>query len=312
MKDLGPDARELVDAHRTDGALTPADRKRIKHKVMLRVAALGATTAVAREVSANASATAAAKAAGMSLASKVVVVALGVTAATAVVSVSLWALRSRAPSNRTPSATSARTMTDVVAPAPGPAGAPTVAAPATAPARTLAVLPAVVGAPASAAARTRAAPPRVAIAAPGSAPVRRPVATPEVVTASPISSAAVDSRHDDPVKTIDKPPESPPPPATVVVPPDPEPELRALREAREDLRAGRPASAYHRLDDFDRQRGGGMLAQERSALSAIALCQWQPGPNAQARAAEFLRSSPESPLAIRVKSACARGSKASP
>jgi hypothetical protein len=308
-EDLSPAARELVDSHRTDGALTPADRKRIKHQVMLQVAALGATTAVATEVSAKASATAAAKAAGMSLASKVVVVALGVTAATGAVSVSLWALRAQAPSNRSPSAISVRTMTDVVAPAPE---VPTVAAPATAPARTLAVSPAVVGAPASAAARTRAATPRVAVAAPASALVRRPAATPEVVATSPTSSAAVDSRHDDPVKTIDKPLEKPTPAAPLVVPPDPEPELRALREAREDLRAGRPASAYRRLDDFDRQRGGGMLAQERSALSAIALCQWQPGPEAQARAAEFLRSSPESPLAIRVRSACAQASKASP
>jgi hypothetical protein len=307
MDDLSPAARELVDSHRTDRTLTPADRKRIKHKLMLRVAAAGATTAVATK----ASATVAAKAAGMSLASKVVVVALGVTAVTGVVSVSLWALRAPAPSNRTPSATSVRAMTDVVAPAPGPAAAPTVAAPATAPARALAASPAVVAAPASASARTPASAPRVAVAAPAGAPARRPAATPEVV-AAPASATAIDSRHRDPGKTINEPPENPAPATTPVVPPDPEPELRALREARNDLRAGRPASAYRRLDDFARQRGGEMLAQERSALSAIALCQWQPGPQAQARAAEFLRSSPESPLAIRVRSACAQASKASP
>jgi hypothetical protein len=306
MKDLSPAARELVDSHRTDGALTPADRKRIKHKLMLQVA-LGATTAVATEATAKA----AAKAAGMSLASKVVVVALGVTAVTGVVSV--WALRARAPSSRTPSAKSVRTMTDVAAAAPDPAAAPTVAAPATAPARTLAASPRVAGvSPARGPARTPAATARVAIAAPASAPVRRPAATPEVLAASPTSSAAVDSRHPDPGKTMNEPPEKPAPAATHVVPPDPEAELRALREAREDLRAGHPASAYRRLDDFDRQRGGGMLAQERSALLAIALCQWQPGPQAQARAAEFLRSSPESPLAIRVRSVCAQASKASP
>ena len=307
MDDLSPAARELVDSHRTDRTLTPADRKRIKHKLMLRVAAAGATTAVATK----ASATVAAKAAGMSLASKVVVVALGVTAVTGVVSVSLWALRAPAPSNRTPSATSVRTMTDAVAPAPGPAAAPTVAAPATAPVRALAASPAVVAAAASASARTPASAPRVAVAAPASATARRPAATPEVV-AAPASATAIDSRHRDPGKTINEPPENPAPATPPVVPPDPEPELRALREARDDLRAGRPASAYRRLDDFARQQGGGMLAQERSALSVIALCQWQPGPQAQARAAEFLRSSPESPLAIRVRSACAQASKASP
>jgi hypothetical protein len=47
-----------------------------------------------------------------------------------------------------------------------------------------------------------------------------------------------------------------------------------------------------------------MLAQERRALSAIALCEWKPGPEAQTHAADFLRTSPESPLAKRVRSAC--------
>ncbi len=79
-----------------------------------------------------------------------------------------------------------------------------------------------------------------------------------------------------------------------------------MREAREELRAGRPESAYRRLDEYGRQHSGGMLAQERKALLAIALCQWQPGPEAQTRASEFLRNSPESPLASRVRSACER------
>jgi hypothetical protein len=85
---------------------------------------------------------------------------------------------------------------------------------------------------------------------------------------------------------------------------DPEPELRVLREAREDLRAGRSESAYRRLEEFGRLHSVGMLTQERKALSAMALCHWQPGPEAQARAAEFLRTSPDSPLAKRVRSAC--------
>lgn len=104
---------------------------------------------------------------------------------------------------------------------------------------------------------------------------------------------------------------NPSPAATSVVAFDPEPELRVLREAREDLRAGRPESAYRRLDEYGRQNSVGMLAQERKALSAIALCRWQPGPEAQARASEFLRTSPDSPLAKRVRSACEKTSKAS-
>jgi hypothetical protein len=81
-------------------------------------------------------------------------------------------------------------------------------------------------------------------------------------------------------------------------------ELEVLRLARDELRRGQPEEAYQRLVDYDHRRGKGMLAQERRALSVIALCQWRPGRDAQARAAEFLRDAPESPLADRVHLAC--------
>lgn len=93
-------------------------------------------------------------------------------------------------------------------------------------------------------------------------------------------------------------------PASPVSLADLEPELRVLREARDDLRAGLAETAYRRLDLYQRQHGNGALGQERHALSAIALCRWRPGPDAQAQATEFLRGSPESPLANRVRSAC--------
>ena len=86
-------------------------------------------------------------------------------------------------------------------------------------------------------------------------------------------------------------------------------ELSLLRQAREDLRTGSPGSAYQRLLDYDSHYGKGPLWQERQALSAIALCQWRPGPQAQGRAAEFLRNAPQSPLADRVRSVC-RGANA--
>jgi hypothetical protein len=81
-------------------------------------------------------------------------------------------------------------------------------------------------------------------------------------------------------------------------------ELEVLRLARDELRRGQPEEAYRRLLEYDRRRGKGMLAQERRALSAIALCQWRPGREAQTRAAEFLREAPDSPLADRVHLAC--------
>jgi hypothetical protein len=249
MNDLSPAARELVESHRRDKTLTQAGRDRIKAKLMLRVATLGATSA------------AAGTAAGVSLASKIVLVALGVTALVGAGSVSLWALRAPSPSPSMSRPASLPSATDVVAPSPAPAATPAVAA-------------------------------------------------------APASPASVDAGRREHAKKINKRPAvstsaNPTLAATPAAAPDPEPELLALRQARDDLRAGRPESAYQRLDDFDRQHGRGMLAQERSALSVIALCQWKPGPDAQTRAAEFLRASPDSPLVTRVSAACEKAGKVS-
>ena len=83
-----------------------------------------------------------------------------------------------------------------------------------------------------------------------------------------------------------------------------DPELTLLRQAQEDLRAGVPAQALRRLDEYDRRFGKGTLNEERRAIGAIALCQTHPGPAAQAQAERFLRAAPQSPLAGRVRSAC--------
>lgn len=297
MKELGPAAREFLETHRKNGLLTDAARARIKHQVMVRASTVGTGAAVAG------------KAAGMSLASKVVLVALGVTGVVGAGSLSLRALRSPAPSQATRAETSAPAARDVggAALAPAPVAAPLVAPAAPGAASALA-RPAV---PARASTAAPALVPRaVSARAPtGSAVARAP--RPAVASVASPSSGAVDPGRHDPARNMEDRPvgstqEGPTPPAARVEGPDPEPELRTLREARDDLRAGRPASAYRRLEDFSRQNPGGMLAQERSALSAIALCEAQPGRAAEARAAEFLRRSPESPLAARVKSACAR------
>ena len=274
---------------------------------MLRVATLGATTAVAtrsEKVGGRGG-----KAAGVSLASKVVVVALGVTAVTGAGSVSLRALQARAPSNRTPSPTSAATVT-AASPGAGPGSLRrSAAAAATAPARDPA-------GSAGGGVRSRqgpapdlAATPRVAAGlplAPGAAdrPRRRrsrplPPAPPrsgrdtaitEEMTAPVVSAGGKTDAGRDPCRPA------------------------AIRSRSCALCAKRgttcvraaPQAPTVASTNSPARTGGGMLAQERSALSAIALCQWQPGPEAQARAAEFLRSSPESPLATRVRSACAR------
>jgi len=302
MKDLSPAARELIDAHRHSKSLNVADKARIKQKLMLRVSTMGATTA------------AAGTAAGMSLASKVVLVALGVTGVVGAGAVSAWTLRSRGPAPVTPAQVVVRPATEVdsVAPLPEPATRPMAAAvpPASSGSPRIAVAPAAV------AASSVAVPPRPAsrpTVAGGPRPVSlRPTTTPAVAgvtTSAPEHVEHPKAIDDRPVGTA---PETPTSAVARIEAVDPEPELRVLREARDDLRAGRPANAYGRLDSFERHSPGGMLAQERSALAAIALCQAQPGRAAQARAGEFLRRSPESPLAARVKSACQPSGKESP
>lgn len=241
MNELSPAAREFVESHRRGRGLLQADRERMKQKLILRVATLGATTA------------ASGTALGMSLASKIALLALGVTVVAGAGTFSLWALRERTPA-------------DVVSPSqPSLPMAPKIVEPA-------------------------------------------PVVTSESEIAA-ADSVPIDPGHSEHAKKLGKRPSvmataNPGPPATPVAAFDPEPELRVLREAREDLRAGRPESAYRRLDEYGRQHSVGMLTQERKALSVIALCHWQPGPEAQASASEFLRISPDSPLAKRVRSAC--------
>jgi len=306
MRDLGPAARELVDSHRNSKALNDAAKARIKQKLMTRVAAMGTTTA------------AAGTAAGMSLASKAVLLALGVAGVVGAGSVSVWALRSRGPAPVTASQVVVRPATEVGTPAPLPeaatrpmaAAAPTVAPASPGSARSAGSAAASPGAPSPrpASRRTVAAGPRPFSLRPTTSPAG------PAVPAGPLLAAPGPVEHpkasDD--RSVAALPENPTPAVARVEAGDAEPELRVLREARDDLRAGRPASAYSRLDSYDRHSPGGMLTQERNALTAIALCQAQPGRAAQARAGEFLRRSPESPLAARVKSACQPSGKQSP
>jgi hypothetical protein len=82
-------------------------------------------------------------------------------------------------------------------------------------------------------------------------------------------------------------------------------EVDVLKQARQELRLGRPAQALQVLADYEHRFGEGTLGEERRALSAIAACQAQPGAAARASASAFLRSAPRSPLAERVRVACA-------
>jgi hypothetical protein len=305
MRELGPEAREFLESHRTGRLLTDAARARMKQELMLRVSTVGATTA------------AAGTAAGMSLASKVILVALGVTGAVGTGALSVRALRSPSPAHVALAEKSVQPAKDI--PSATPVAEPNpptpmIQAAAPEPGRALRpMMPARVAAAYAKAPARRLATTPAGAAAPSSAGASRPGTMPEGAIGLTRSASVEAGRRDHLSKFDDRPvvsePEKPTPAAPRVEAPDPEPELRVLRQARDDLRAGRFAGAYRRLEDFNRQNPGGMLAQERSALSAIALCQAQPGQEAQAHAAEFLRRLPESPLAARVKSACEPGQK---
>ena len=83
-------------------------------------------------------------------------------------------------------------------------------------------------------------------------------------------------------------------------------EARLLREADAALRSGDAARAAGLLADHARQFPHGVLAEERDAQRVLVLCAAGQEDDARAEASRFLRAYPESPLAGRVRLACAR------
>jgi hypothetical protein len=89
-------------------------------------------------------------------------------------------------------------------------------------------------------------------------------------------------------------------------------EVDVLKRVREELRLGRPAQAMEALREYDLRFGKGALDEERRAMAAIAACQAYPGPGSRAQAESFMRSSPRSPLADRVRVACITRTRGDP
>ena len=85
-----------------------------------------------------------------------------------------------------------------------------------------------------------------------------------------------------------------------------EQELALLRQAQDRLQAGDAAEALALLDDHERKFADGNLGAERQAARIFALC--SAGRNTEAREAAnaFLRQFPSSPMAARVRAACAK------
>lgn len=103
---------------------------------------------------------------------------------------------------------------------------------------------------------------------------------------------------------------STPPPSTPAVEPAPVPsdtlaeENRLLGRARAALIAESPEQALTLLREHARRFPDGVLAQERQALRAVALCEAGHEGEGTKAARAFLRAHPQAALARRVRSAC--------
>jgi outer membrane protein assembly factor BamD (BamD/ComL family) len=84
-------------------------------------------------------------------------------------------------------------------------------------------------------------------------------------------------------------------------------EIRALGEARGAMQGGDPAKALVLLDEQSAAYASGQLREERTAARVLALCKLGKRDEARALAARFLADNPRSPLADRVRGACAAG-----
>ncbi|MCC6557171.1 MAG: hypothetical protein IT372_29815 [Polyangiaceae bacterium] len=278
MRGLSREARAIIDAARAAGAPSDADRARIRGKLKLRlgggIAAASAATVAARTVAAAAEAGA----------GKAVITGL-LTKAGAVVAV-LGALAGGAALSRE-DAGGARL---------------------TAPARQ--------GVEAIAVAAVRAAPP------PSSAPDAPPA--PEVIAAQPAPPpprpappprSAAASEPPAPSPAPDAPPAPPAPPA-----PEPRPlpdtgldeEISLLARAQGALSSGQADRALALLDEHAAAHGEGAMGEERMAARVFALCALGRRDEARAEAQRFVAAAPRSPLAARVRAACAPGEAAAP
>jgi hypothetical protein len=99
-------------------------------------------------------------------------------------------------------------------------------------------------------------------------------------------------------------------PAVAEFPPSPEPadrlllETNDLRRAQQALRSGDPALALRLVREQNQLHSGGVLQQERAAVSVFALCQSGQAALARSEAAKFEQRWPESALVARVRASC--------
>jgi hypothetical protein len=87
-------------------------------------------------------------------------------------------------------------------------------------------------------------------------------------------------------------------------------EARALRDAQQALRAGDSSRALTLLAEQERRFAGGQLGAARAAARAMALCESQGAADRRSTAARFVALWPRSPLLPSVRAACSTESTA--
>jgi TolA-binding protein len=81
-------------------------------------------------------------------------------------------------------------------------------------------------------------------------------------------------------------------------------EVAILSQAAKDLRAGRAANALSALNEHQKKFPNGLLAQERRAARAEALCSLGRYTEAQSELATLSRTAPQSPLTLQAQARC--------
>jgi hypothetical protein len=81
-------------------------------------------------------------------------------------------------------------------------------------------------------------------------------------------------------------------------------ELALLEGAQQALKQGDSARALAQLERHAAEHPAGVLATERIAIRAVALCESGKMTEGQREAKRFLERNPKSPLAVRVRAAC--------
>jgi hypothetical protein len=87
-------------------------------------------------------------------------------------------------------------------------------------------------------------------------------------------------------------------------PADLDSELALLEQAQQALKRGDPARALEQLEKHAAEHPTGVLAAERAAVHAVALCESGKLTEGQLEARRFLDRNPTSPLGARVRAAC--------